>query len=153
MARVRVRQTYSGSPHEAQTCWCEVSHWPQWVDGAARVLSVDDGWPHVGSTVVWESGPDGRGRVTERVVTFEPLAELAFEVSDDAMEARQYVIFDPVPEGVAVELTLDYRMRRRSPVAPLVESLFVRRPMTLSLTRTLERFGTALEAARAMGLG
>ncbi len=144
MATVRVRQTYPSSVHEAQTCWCEVSRWPEWVDGAVRIVSVEERWPQLGSTVVWQSGPAGRGRVTERVIGFEPLAELTVAVEDDAMEGVQTVRFDPEGEGVEVEVTLEYRIKRRSPMTWLVEGLFVRRPMILSLTRTLERFPAGL---------
>jgi hypothetical protein len=63
------------------------------------------------------------------------------------------VAFDPVDGGVQVELTLDYRLKRRTPWTALVEWLFVRRPMVISLTKTLERFGGVLETSRASGLG
>ena len=133
-------QVIPGSVHEAQAGWLDVERWPQWMDGAARVVSVDGAWPQVGSRVIWESGPAGRGRVTETVTEFEPLTRLTTAVEDDAMKGRQEVSFEPVADGVQVELTIDYRMKRRSPVAPLIEALFVRRPMILSLTRTLGQF-------------
>jgi hypothetical protein len=153
MARVSVRQTYPASVHEALSCWCEVRRWPEWVDGLARIVSVDAQWPEAGSAVVWQSSPAGRGRVTERVTAFEPLAELTVAVEDEAIEGRQRVVFDPVEDGVAVEVTLEYRIRRRSPLTLLIGWLFVRRPMTLSLSRTLECFGPVLEGSRAPGLG
>jgi hypothetical protein len=144
VARARVRQSYPASVHEAQTRWCDVSRWPEWVDGAVWIVSADPQWPEVGSAVVWQSVPAGRGRVTERVIGFEPLAGLTVAVEDDAMEGVQTVIFDPQGEGVDVEVTLEYRIKRRSPMTWLVEGLFVRRPMVLSMTRTLERFRAVL---------
>ena len=153
MARVRVNQLLDASVHEAETCWCDVSRWPEWVDGLARVISVDGSWPEAGSEVIWQSGPAGRGRVSETVETYEPLHSLTVRVHDDAIEGRQQVRFEPAAEGVQIELALEYRITRRSPLTPLIERLFVRRPMTISLTKTLERFGTVLAKSRASGLG
>lgn len=148
-----MRQIYSGSVHEAESCWCDVSRWPAWVDGLARVISVDPSWPAMGAEVVWESGPAGRGRVTERVEAFEPLAGLTLAVEDDSIHGRQRVSFDPAGAGVEVELALEYRIKRRWLLTPLIDRLFVRGPMTTSLTKTLERFGTVLPASRGRGLG
>ena len=148
-----IRQTYPGSVHEAEACWCDVARWPEWIDGAARVLSVDGSWPEVGSSVVWESVPAGRGRVRERVTDYAPLTQLTTEVEDDSVRGRQRVAFTAAAAGVEVELWLEYAIKRRSPLTPLVDWLFVRRPMTVSLTKTLERFGVALDASRAPGLG
>jgi hypothetical protein len=148
-----VTQVFAGSVHEAQTCWCQVGRWPEWVDGLARIVAVQGDWPQVGSSVIWESGPAGRGRVTERVSEYEALAGLTLAVRDDSLTGRQRVAFDPVDRGVQVELTLDYRLKRRTPWTAVVEWLFVRRPMAISLTKTLERFGGVLETSRASGLG
>ncbi len=52
--------------------------------------------------------------------------------------------FAAVPDGVEVTLRLEYRLRRRSPVTPVVDVLFIRREMSLSLGRTLSRFGARL---------
>ena len=69
-----MRQAYPGSVHEAETCWYDTDRWPEWMDGLARVVAVEGDWPGVGSSVTWESGPAGRGRVRERVIAYEPLA-------------------------------------------------------------------------------
>ena len=119
----------------------------------ARLLSVDANWPEVGSQVVWQSGPAGRGRVTERVVVYEPLAGLSLNVQDDSLEGCQQVAFEPADGGVEILLTLDYRIKRRTPLTSLIERLFVRRPMITSLTKTLERFAAVLATSRAAGLG
>jgi Polyketide cyclase / dehydrase and lipid transport len=144
VARVCVRQLFDASVHEVETCWYDVNRWPEWVDGLARVISVDGGWPRVGSEVIWQSSPAGRGRVSERVEAYEPLRGLTVRVQDEAIEGHQQVRFEPAGSGVEVELSLDYRITRRTPVTPVIEWLFVRRPMTTSLTRTLERFGSVL---------
>jgi hypothetical protein len=147
---VRVRQSYRASAHDAQTCWCDTDRWPAWVDGLARVVAVDGQWPRVGASVTWDSGPAGRGRVREEVQDYEPLRRLLLFVEDDSMTGVQEVTFEPAGEGVLVDLSLDYSIKRRSPVTPVVDRLFVRRPMVMSLSKTLERFGGVLaESGRA----
>jgi hypothetical protein len=59
------------------------------------------------------------------------------------------VTFTPAEETVEVQLSLAYRVRKRNLFTPLVDLLFIRRAMALSLRATLERFGAELAAARA----
>ena len=148
MRPVAVSETFAGTVAEAERCWAQTSGWPRWVDGCERVLSVDSRWPEVGSGVSWESGPAGRGRVTERVVAYEPLRGLTLEVSDASIQGRQTVAFVPDDGEVTVELALAYRLERRSLVSPLVDRLFIRRAMAASLSSTLRRFGVELQAYR-----
>ncbi len=98
--------------------------------------------------MVWESGPAGRGRVTERVVAHEPLAGQTLEVEDDSILGRQWVSFNALEDGVEVELVLAYRIKRRNPLTPLVDLLFVRRLMAGSLVRTLGAFAAELAVER-----
>jgi hypothetical protein len=149
MSTVTVTQTFPGSMHEAESCWYDTGAWSRWVDGLARVANVSGDWPTTGATVVWESGPAGRGRVTERVAAFEPLGGQTNDVQDDSIDGRQTVAFTPVEDGVAIQLTLEYRIRQRSILTPLVDLLFVRRAMSMSLRSTLARFGAELAAARS----
>jgi hypothetical protein len=103
--------------------------------------------------VLWQSGPSGRGRVRERVVAHEPLGGQTVEVEDDSLEGRQSVSFTPVADGVEVALALDYRIKRRSPLTPLFDALFVRRPVAISIGKTLTGFGTELAESRHSGVG
>jgi hypothetical protein len=144
MATVRVTHAFAASVAAAERCWYDTSRWEAWVDGLERVVAVEPGWPRSGATVTWESGPAGRGHVTERVVAYEPGAGQTVEVEDVSITGRQSVSFAAIPDGVEVTLALAYRQRRRSPVTPLVDLLFIRRAMTLSLGRTLSRFGARL---------
>jgi hypothetical protein len=144
MPTVRVTHAFTASVAAAEGCWYDTSGWDTWVDGLDRVQRVDPGWPALGATVTWESNPAGRGHVTEHVVAYEPGAGQTVEVADVSITGRQSVSFAAVPDGVEVTLALDYRPRRRSPVTPLVDLLFIRRAMTLSLGRTLHRFGSRL---------
>ena len=146
MRLVHATHTFAASVPAAERQWYDTSGWPQWVDGLDQVVKTDEPWPRVGGGVTWESGPAGRGRVTEAVVAYAPGEGQTVEVADDAMTGRQTVTFAAVPDGVEVTLRLEYRLRRRSPVTPLVDVLFIRRAMALSLGRTLARFGARLHA-------
>ena len=59
----------------------------------------------------------------------------------------------PVPDGVVVELGLDYSVKRRSPLTPVIDRLFVRGPMTTSLSKSLSQFGAVLSESRSPGVG
>ena len=144
MRRVRATARFPASVHEAQTLWYDTSGWPQWVEGLEQIVAVDDDWPAAGASVSWQSGPAGRGRVSERVLRYEPLAGQTVSIEDDSIRGRQQVSFSPEGTDVEVELALDYELKRRSPLTALVDLVFIRRAMTVSLEATLERFGARL---------
>jgi hypothetical protein len=146
---VQAVQTFSASVAEAEGCWYDTRHWDAWVDGLDTVVEVAPGWPEAGSSVRWVSGPAGRGRVTELAASYHPAEGQTLDVSDDSIAGRQSVAFTAVPEGVEVTLRLAYQLNKRSPLTPLVDRVFIRRAMALSLSRTLARFGARL--ARAGG--
>ena len=153
MTSVGVTQAFAGSVHEAESCWYDTARWPVWVDQLARVVEVDGNWPEPGATVIWESGPAGRGRVRERVAAYEPLSGQTVEVEDDSIIGRQTVTFTPEEDGLSIELVLDYSIKKRSPITRLIDLLFIRRLMAGSLRTTLGRFGTELETSRGAGVG
>jgi hypothetical protein len=147
MRTVRVEQTFAASLPDAEAHWYDTDHWAEWIDGLESVLAIEGDWPRVGANVHWRSGPAGRGSVTERVIEYTPLQSQTVEVSDDSIQGEQIIAFTPEPPGVLVELSLTYRIRRRSPVTPLIDVLFIKRAMTSSLEQTLERFGVSLESS------
>ncbi len=147
MRSVQAVQTFAASVADAERCWYDTSGWELWVDGLDRVVQTRAPWPMVGGGVTWESGPAGRGLVTETVATYLPADGQTVEVSDDSLSGRQSVAFTASGDGVQVTLSLEYRVNRRSPVTPLIDALFIRRAMAASLSRTLARFGTRLRAA------
>jgi hypothetical protein len=153
MRVVSTVQTFPGSVHEAETVWYDTGRWPSWVDGLDRVTDVDPGWPQLGASVRWESGPAGRGHVVERVTAYEPLSGQTVEVQDDSIEGRQSVAFAPAGEAVEIALTLEYEIKQRSVLTPVVDLLFIRRAFRASLDATLRRFGLELEAARGADVG
>ena len=146
MRPVTAVRTFAAPVTEAERCWYDTGRWAAWVDGLDHVLETRDPWPGVGGGVIWESGPAGRGRVTESVVDYTPGAGQTVEVADNSVTGRQTVTFAAAADGVEVALRLEYRITRRSPLTPVVDALFIRRAMTLSLSRTLARFGTRLRA-------
>jgi hypothetical protein len=139
--------------HEAETCWYETGRWPVWVDQVSRVVEVQGDWPKTGATVIWESGPAGRGRVRERVIEYEARGHQTVAVDDDSITGSQTVTFVPEGDGVGVELALEYSIKKRSPVTWLIDLLFIRRLMAASLRSTLGRFGTELATSRASRTG
>lgn len=151
MRAVSAVQTFPGSVHEAESVWYDTGRWSSWVVGLDRVTNVDPRWPQPGASVTWESGPAGRGRVVERVVEHERLGGQTVEVEDDSIRGRQSVEFAPAEEAVEVTLTLEYEIKKRSPLTPLVDMLFIRRAFRTSLDESLRRFGLELEAARRVG--
>jgi hypothetical protein len=153
VASVSVSESFPGTVHEAEECWYDTARWPQWVDELATVVSVQGEWPQPGAVLTWHSGPAGRGQVTERVIDYEPLEGYTVEVEDDTITGEQSVFFDPAEDGVEVALTLRYRIKRRSPLTPLIDVLFVRRLMIGSLETTLGAFGGVLAESRRSGVG
>jgi len=132
---------------EVERCWYDTSRWSSWVDGLDRVLAVQGDWPRPGSSVTWESGPAGRGQVTERVTSHEALAGQTVEVEDVSIRGRQTVTFAARPDEVEVGLTLEYALKRRSPVSGIVDALFIKRAMAASLGVTLAHFAVELVGA------
>ncbi len=153
MRTVSAGATLPGTVHEAQKRWFDTDRWPAWVEGLARVIEVAGEWPAAGATVTWESGPAGRGTVTERVLSYEPLADQTVEVQDDSIRGRQTVSFRAVQERVEVALALEYEVRKRSVFTPLIDALFIRGAMERSLRATLTRFAAELMATREPGVG
>ena len=83
--------------------------------------------------------------MTEQVAAYAPLEGQTVAVSDDAIDGEQTVGFEAIADGrVAVTLAIEYRIRRRNPLTPIVDRLFVRGAMRRSLEMTLSRF--AVEA-------
>jgi Polyketide cyclase / dehydrase and lipid transport len=148
MGTARAAQSFRGSVHQVESRWYDTSRWRAWVDGLDRVVSVENDWPRVGAIVTWESGPDGRGTVTEQVTAYEPLGGLTLEVQDSVIRGRQSVAFRTVGDRVEVVLSLVYAYRNGSLITPLIDRLFVKREMARSLARSLARFETELASRR-----
>lgn len=107
-------------------------------------------WPQPGAKVVWQSGPGGRGRVTEKVLDAGE-GRLATEVFEERLLGTQTAEFRSGGEGrTHVGLRLEYRLVREGALGAVADALFIRRALRDSLVRTLRRF--AVEAEEEAGL-
>jgi len=131
----------------AEELWYDTVRWPTFVDGLGHMFKVDEGWPREpGAVVIWDSKPGGRGRVLERVVSFEARVGQTVEVEDEKIHGRQTIGFAPGADGTTVTLELAYAIKQDRGVPAVVDFLFVRRPMRDSLKRTLQRFEREVRA-------
>jgi hypothetical protein len=130
-----------GRAAEAEELWYDPHRWAAWIDGFGHVIKLEGAWPQVGARLVWGSPPKGRGRVQERVTAYEPRTGQTVEVEDERLRGTQTVAFEPVGDDVRVTLTLDYELKQRTVLTPLVDLVFIRRELGDSLRRTLTRFG------------
>jgi hypothetical protein len=146
MGRARARIEVGGLVSTAEELWYDTRRWPTFVDGLAHVAKREGNWPH-GGRVVWDAKEGGRGRVVERVLAHEPRVGQTVAVEDETMRGTQRIEFEPTDRGCRVTLTLEYQVKHRRPLMPVFDALFIRRPMTDSLKRTLSRFRRELEAA------
>ena len=152
MGRAKASISVPGRAADAEALWYDPHRWQAWIDGFGHVVSLSDGWPNRGAELVWESPPGGRGRVTERVVAYEMRTGQTLEVEDATLTGTQKVAFEPGPEAVEITLSLEYRIKDRTPLTPLVDLLFVRRAMTDALRRTVTRFSNERKAEIQFGL-
>jgi uncharacterized membrane protein len=140
MGRASASVTVPGRAADAEALWYDPARWPSWVDGFGHVVLLEGDWPRPGARLLWDSPPGGRGRVQERVTAYEPRTGQTCEVEDGTMSGRRHVAFAPGPDSTEVTVTLEYELKQRAPLTPLVDRLFIRRAMTDSLRRTLARF-------------
>src|SRR4051812_1119164 len=137
MARIGVRARAPGPVAEAEELWYDPQRWAGFIDGFHHVVKVEGGWPAVGARAVWDSTPAGRGRVSERVVEYEPGRGQTLEVDDPRMRGTQRVEFVPLDDGTEVRLELEYELKEGNLLTPLVDLLFIRRALRDALRRTL----------------
>ena len=136
-------------PDDALRLWTDVDRWPSFVEGFARRLSLTPDWPAQGARVVWETNPDGRGRVTE-TVTAHSSDQFATQVYEERLMGTQTFRVAPSNDGSEVALSLEYELTGHGPLSGLADTLFIRRALRDSLRRTLFRF--EIEAEEEAGL-
>ena len=153
MGRAKASISVPGRAADAEALWYDPHRWQAWIDGFGHVVSLSDGWPNRGAELVWESPPGGRGHVTERVVAYEMRLGQTLEVEDATLTGTQKVAFEPGPEAVEITLSLEYRIKDRTALTPVVDLLFVRRAMTDALRRTVTRFANERKAEIQFGPG
>src|SRR4051794_241413 len=99
MARAERATVVALPPTRAVELWTDVGRWPTFIEGFARANRVDESWPAVGATIVWQSVPTGRGTVTEKVRQSVPGERIATEVLEERLIGTQTVEFAPADEG------------------------------------------------------
>jgi hypothetical protein len=137
------------APEGALALWTNVDRWAAFIEGFARTLEQSPEWPAKGARVVWESGPGGRGRVTEKVLE-HGTGRFETRVNEEAFHGHQALSVSEDAEGSRVELTLEYELTKYGPLRAVADVLFIRRALRDALRRTLRRF--AVEAEEEAGL-
>lgn len=137
--KARAEHPLPGRISDAEALWYDTRRWPAFVDGLGHVAKLEGDWPRAGARVVWDSVPNGRGRVIEEVLEHETRVGQTVAVEDARLEGTQRVRFG---DGVVV-LELEFTLKGRT---PLLTPLFVRRAFRESLARTLSRFARELRA-------
>lgn len=136
MSTVASSAVVPGPLAQAEALWFDTRRWPGFVDGFRAVVRSDPGWPDAGA-IVWDSTPHGRGRVYEQVT-----GPGAADFEDEKIAGTQRVSFEPGADDddVRVTLRLEYRIKDRKPLTPLIDLFFVRRAMGDAVSRTVRRY-------------
>jgi polyketide cyclase/dehydrase/lipid transport protein len=142
--RASARAALPLTPPELLRMWSDVERWPSFVEGFARRLELTAAWPEPGGRVVWESTPDGRGRVTETVTESAP-DRFSTQVYESALIGTQTLRALPASDGSEVELSLEYELAKYGPLRGVADALFIRRALRDALKRTLFRLGVEAE--------
>jgi hypothetical protein len=146
MGHVAVSRDVHGPLGAVERLWYDTSRWPSFIDGFGHLVKVEGDWPEAGACVVWDSTAAGRGRVVERVIEHAPGGGQSLEVEDPRLRGTQRIRFERLEDGIMVGLDLEYELKQRTPLQPLVDVLFIRRALRDSLRRTLARFAYELRA-------
>ena len=141
MPIIRATTTVPGRVFEAEELWYDPNRWAAWIDGFGHVAKLEGDWPHEGARLLWDSRPNGRGRVDERVTRYEARSGQTLAVEDQRLTGTQEVTFEAEGDQVRVSLTLEYKLKERSLFTPIIDLAFIRRAVLASLQRTLARFG------------
>jgi len=140
---------------DAEALWYDVTRWPSFIDGFKHVERIEGDWPATGSRIIWQSVPDGRGRVSEHVTSYVQREGQSCEIVDPRISGRQSVVFAAAQgpddqRGTSMTLQLQYELRDGGPLGAVTDLLFIRRAQADALRRTLYRFARELQAEREL---
>jgi hypothetical protein len=136
---------------EAARLWFDLGRWPSIIDGFGTLARSQGDWPYAGGRIVWDSLRNGRGRVVEHVLEYEPGVTQLVRVEDPVLDGTQRVRFIVVADGCEIQLELHYELKRDPGLGSLLADVFfVRRALGDALARTLRRFAVELRADRDM---
>jgi uncharacterized membrane protein len=148
VGKVRASIAIDALASEAEALWYETKRWQSFVDGLQHIVRVEGDWPHEGARVLWNSRPNGRGYVEERVTAYAAREGQTLAVEDNKIRGTQRITFTPTADGVIVELALGYELKEAHAAMAIVDLLFIRRQQRESLQRTLRRFRIELASER-----
>jgi hypothetical protein len=151
MGRASASVTVPGRAAEAERLWYDPDRWASWIDGFGHLVKLEGDWPDVGARLVWDSPPGGRGRVHEMVTAYETRTGQTLEVEDATLTGSLRVEFQPGPDETQITLTLEYDVKDRNALTPIVDFFFIRRAVAESLRRTLTRFSNERRAEIQFG--
>lgn len=149
--RTRAQINVPGRISDAEALWYDTRRWPSFVDGFHHVVKGLEGWPAEG-TLVWDSTPGGRGRVMERIVSYEPRVGQSVAVEDEQISGTQSISFVARPQDrveVTLELSYAIKDRKGGPLFTIVDVVFIRPRQREALARTLARFSRELASDRS----
>jgi Polyketide cyclase / dehydrase and lipid transport len=132
-------------PEKALELWTSTGRWATFVEGFARIVERDEAWPGEGGKLVWETSPQGRGRVTEKVLERGP-GLIRTRVFEDRLQGIQTARFD---DGRLL-LTLEYELTGGGPFRAVTDVLFIGRAVRDMLRRTARRFAVEAEEEAAL---
>ena len=138
MAKAAAELRIPASLAETWDLYFDPTRWPEWVDEFRAIDSLDGGYPEVGGTLVWHSGPAGRGQVTETVLEHEPRLLHRIRYSDPSSEGEQTTSFRIEGDDTLVRLELSYSLVKGGILSGLTDLLFIRSQMGGMLARSLE---------------
>lgn len=150
--KTRAQITVGGRISEAEALWYDTRRWPTFIDGFHHVAGDPGGWPAEGR-LVWDSTPDGRGRVVEKVVRYEPRVGQTVEIEDEKITGTQTIGFVARPDDrveVTLELAYELKERRGGPLFTIVDAIFIRPRQREALARQLARFSRELAQERSL---
>ena len=127
MPEVSAAAAVPGPVEDVLALWDDPRRWPAFVDGFRAVARLDPEWPAPGTSLTWDSTPHGAGRTRERSVSPGMRS-----VESEQLDGTLTLVY---ADGVA-EVTLEYRLKDRTPFA----LFFVRRALRDALTRTVARY-------------
>jgi hypothetical protein len=130
---------------EVWDLYFEPKTWQSWVD-EFRGVDKNEGYPEVGGHLIWHSGPNGRGKVSEDVLEHEPRRLHRIHFTDPESEGELTTTFEIKGEGVKVKLDLVYGLFSPGVLGPLTDRFFIRPQQQISLRRTLERLKAEAES-------
>jgi hypothetical protein len=145
---VKAEIVVQGRAVEVEQLWYDKTRWASWIDGFGHVVSLDDDWPQTGAKLLWDSPPNSRGRVVERVTHYEPRLGHTLDWEDATFRGVRRVTFEPGHDETRITLEVEPTPKGKLPPARL---WLFRRRLGDSLRRTLQRFSYELAAERQFG--